>query len=129
MNGEVRDREKVARGLNKADTFVLPGYQIYHNYARPHEGLNNKTPAEKCGIVIEGRDKWKTLIENASKKLPNSEIYKLQRPYNNMISLFKKKKDDDGKMSSIEQAALKKVNEVKGTSPYPLPGLKRDEDR
>lgn len=129
MNGEVRDREKVVRGLNKADTFVLQGYQIYHNYVRPHEGLNNKTPAEKCGIVIEGRDKWKTLIENASKKLPNSEIYKLQWPYNNMISLFKKKKDDDGKMSSIEQAALKKVNEVKGTSPYPLPGLKRDEDR
>jgi hypothetical protein len=47
MNGEVRDREKVMRGLNKADTFVLPGYQIYHNYVRPHEGLNNKTPAKK----------------------------------------------------------------------------------
>jgi hypothetical protein len=46
-----------------------------------------------------------------------------------MISLFKKKKDDDDKISSVEQAALKKVNEVKGTSPYPLPGLKRDEDR
>jgi putative transposase len=68
MNGEVRDREKVMRGLKKADTAILPGYQIYHNYMRPHEGLNGKTPAEKCGIIIEGENKWKTIIENASKK-------------------------------------------------------------
>jgi hypothetical protein len=29
--------------------------------------LRGKTPAEKCGIVIEGENKWKTVIENASK--------------------------------------------------------------
>lgn len=52
MNGEVRDREKVVRGLKKADTPVLTGYQIYHNYFRPHEALKGKTPAEKCGIII-----------------------------------------------------------------------------
>ena len=67
FNGELRDREKVMRGLKKKDTPILTGYQIYHNYVRPHEGLNNKTPAEKCGIMIKGRDKWKTLIENATK--------------------------------------------------------------
>ena len=27
-----------------------------------------KTPAEACGITIEGKNKWKTLIQNASKK-------------------------------------------------------------
>ena len=43
--GEVRDREKVMRGLKNADTPILKGYQIYHNYMRPHEGLKNKTPA------------------------------------------------------------------------------------
>jgi putative transposase len=37
LNGEVRDREKVMRGLKKDDTPVLIGYQIYHNYFRPHE--------------------------------------------------------------------------------------------
>jgi transposase-like protein len=68
LNGEVRDREKVMRGLKNADTKVLPGYQIYHNYFRPHMALNGKTPAELCGIRIEGQDKWKTVIENASKK-------------------------------------------------------------
>jgi putative transposase len=67
MNGEVRDREKVMRGLKRKDTAVLTGYQLYHNYFRPHEALNGKTPAEKCGIIIEGNDRWKTVIENASR--------------------------------------------------------------
>jgi 3-methyladenine DNA glycosylase Tag len=68
MNGEVRDREKVLRGLKKDDSAMLSGYQLYHNYLRPHEGLNGKTPSEACGIKIEGENKWKTLIQNASKK-------------------------------------------------------------
>jgi putative transposase len=68
MNGEVRDREKVMRGLKIVDTKILPGYQIYHNYLRPHMALDGKTPAEICGIKIEGNNKWKTLIENASHK-------------------------------------------------------------
>jgi putative transposase len=68
MNGEVRDREKVMRGLKRTDTAVLPGYQIYHNYFRPHEALDGKTPAEKCGIVIEGENKWITVIQNARKE-------------------------------------------------------------
>jgi transposase-like protein len=68
MNGEIRDRENVMRGLKKVDTPILTGYQIYHNYMRPHEGLDGKTPAEACGIQIEGNDKWRTLIENASRK-------------------------------------------------------------
>jgi hypothetical protein len=56
-------------GLKKTDTPVLKGYQIYHNYMRPHEGLHGKTPAEACGINIEGQNKWITLIENASSDL------------------------------------------------------------
>jgi putative transposase len=67
FNGEVRDREKVIRGLKKKDTPILTGYQIFHNYVRPHEGLNGITPAEACGIKVEGQNKWITLIQNASK--------------------------------------------------------------
>jgi transposase-like protein len=54
LNGEIRDREKVMRGLKKKDTPIFRGYQIYHNYIRPHEGLNGKTPADACGIEIQG---------------------------------------------------------------------------
>jgi putative transposase len=67
LNGEIRDREKVMRGLKKSETPVIPGYQIYHNYVRPHEALDGKTPADACGIEVQGENKWLTLIQNASK--------------------------------------------------------------
>lgn len=41
--------------------------QIYHNYIRPHQGLEGKSPSEACGIKIEGNNKWITIIQNASK--------------------------------------------------------------
>jgi len=66
FNGEVRDREKIMRSLKRADTPILTGYQIFHNYLRPHEGLDGKTPAEACGIKVQGENKWVTLIQNAS---------------------------------------------------------------
>lgn len=69
LNGEIRDREKVFRGLKKADTPVLTGYQIFHNYVRPHEALDGRTPADLAGIKVEGENKWLTLIQNASRKL------------------------------------------------------------
>lgn len=67
MNGEIRDREKTMRGLKIDATDVINGYQIFHNYIRPHEALAGKTPADACGITIEGKNKWITLIQNASK--------------------------------------------------------------
>jgi len=67
LNGEIRDREKVMRSLKKDDSAILDGYRIFHNYVRPHMALDGKTPAEACGIKVEGQDKWKTLIQNASK--------------------------------------------------------------
>jgi transposase-like protein len=67
MNGEIRDREKVMRGLKNVDTSILKGYQIFHNYIREHESLDGKTPAEACGIKVKGENKWQTLIQNASR--------------------------------------------------------------
>jgi len=62
---EVRDREKVMRGLNRADTPILTGYQVLHSYIRPHESLDGKTPADACGIEVECEAKWLTLIQSA----------------------------------------------------------------
>jgi len=70
FNGEVRDREKVMRGLKTKETPILLGYQIFHNFMRPHEALDGKTPSEACGIQVEGKNKWITLIQNAKQ---NSE--------------------------------------------------------
>jgi len=66
FNGEIRDREKTMRGLKKTETPILAGYQLFHNYMRGHEGLDGKTPAEACGITVKGKNKWLTLIQNAS---------------------------------------------------------------
>ncbi len=67
MNGEIRDRERVMRTLEKSDTPILTGMQIFHNYIRPHMALNGKTPAESAGIVVSGENKWQTIIQNASR--------------------------------------------------------------
>ncbi len=73
LNGEIRDREKVMRGLKDENGHVLKGYQIYHNYVRPHMALGGKTPAEMCGIKIAGKNKWMTLIQNASTPVENTK--------------------------------------------------------
>jgi transposase-like protein len=67
MNGEIRDREKVVRGVKRPDSPLIDGYQIYHNYIRPHMALDNRTPADLAGITVQGENKWLTLIQNASK--------------------------------------------------------------
>ena len=68
LNGEIRDREKTMRGLKKMDTPVLTGYQMYHNYLRPHMSLDGKTPSDMAGIKIEGENKWITLIQNSKNR-------------------------------------------------------------
>ena len=87
MNGEIRDREKTMRGLKRKDTAILKGYQLYHNFIRPHEALDGKTPSEACGITIEGKNKWKTLIQNASRNvdLPNQKGIITEEEYEKRI--------------------------------------------
>lgn len=68
LNGEIRDREKIMRGLKRKDTVILKGYQLLHNYFRSNMALNGNTPANACGIYINGDDKWKTVIQNAVKE-------------------------------------------------------------
>jgi putative transposase len=71
LNGTVRDREVVMRGMDHKESAqtLMEALRIYHNYIRTHQGLDGKTPAEACGIQIEGTDKWRALIQNASCKL------------------------------------------------------------
>jgi hypothetical protein len=56
MNAEIRDRERVMRTLERSDTPILSGIQIFHNYIRPHQALKGKTPAE----LAESKFKEKT---------------------------------------------------------------------
>ncbi len=45
---------------------VKTQYRLWANF-RPHMSLDGKTPAEKCGVMIEGNNKWLTLIQNSRK--------------------------------------------------------------
>jgi hypothetical protein len=76
MNGELRDRERVMRTLEKTATPILSGTQIFHNYIRPYEALKGKTPAEVAGIEIQGENKWLTLIQNAAGKPTSPHLRK-----------------------------------------------------
>ena len=65
LNGTIRDREKVFRGLRSSNTPVFDGMKVHYNHVRKHDSIK-KTPAEAAGISVEGRNKWKTLIQNSS---------------------------------------------------------------
>lgn len=67
-DGEVRDRGKAMRGPNKTDTPIPFGYQTLHNFIRGHEDLEERTPAEACGITVQRKNQWLTIIQNASRK-------------------------------------------------------------
>ncbi len=73
LNGEIRDREKVFRGLKKMDTPILEGLKAYYNYAKKHGALDGKTPSEAALIQVDGKNKWKTIIQNASLYRQNHE--------------------------------------------------------
>ena len=66
LNGEIRDREKVFRGLKKMDTAVLDGMRVYYNFLKQHSGIGGMTLAEAPLIEVDGNNKWKTIIQNAS---------------------------------------------------------------
>ena len=66
LNGTIRDREKVFRGLKKMDTPIIDGMRVYYNFTKKHGALKGKTPAQASLIEVDGKNKWKTIIQNAS---------------------------------------------------------------
>ena len=50
----------------ESTNLILSGFQTYYNFSKKHGGIGKKTPAEKAGIIVDGSNKWKTLINNAS---------------------------------------------------------------
>ena len=73
LNGEIRDREKVFRGLKKKDTPIFDGMKTYYNFTKKHGALKGKTPAESAMIKVDGLNRWKTIIQNASLYKQNHE--------------------------------------------------------
>jgi transposase-like protein len=69
LNGTVRDREIVMRGLDKQKTAqdLVDAMRIHYNFIRPHMALENKTPAERAGIKLPlGENKVESLMRLAA---------------------------------------------------------------
>ena len=46
---------------------------------RPHTGLGGKSPYDRMGIIIEGDNKWVTLIQNAAMARVESKTKKMRQ--------------------------------------------------
>lgn len=68
MNGTIRDRESVMRGMHSDQSAqsLMEGNRLYYNFLRPHRALGGKTPAQAAGIELglEG-NRWSSLIDLA----------------------------------------------------------------
>jgi len=68
LNGTFREREKVMRGLENAESAqtMMNGFKNYYNFIRPHEALDGETPAIRAGLDLNLKgNRWKGLIEKA----------------------------------------------------------------
>ena len=63
-HGILKDRTKVMRAFRDIDTLIqfTDGFIVYYNYFKPHEYLDDKTPADKAKIDYEVRN-WKQLSQ------------------------------------------------------------------
>ena len=66
QNGETQRCKANRRGFNSDSPGLFLLNEIYHNFLRPHMGLDGMTPAEKEGIHIPGPDRLLTLIRCAA---------------------------------------------------------------
>jgi len=76
LNGTMRDREKVMRGMQLRETAqqIVDAMRIHYNFVREHQTLQ-KTPAEKAGIRLElGGNKIEGLIRLAASREYSSRI-------------------------------------------------------
>ncbi|MFH1533503.1 MAG: DDE-type integrase/transposase/recombinase [Nitrospirota bacterium] len=68
LNGSIRERLKVMRGLQDTETAetMTQAYANYYNFIRPNQSLNGQTPAQaaKIGIPTEG-NRWLGMIKSS----------------------------------------------------------------
>jgi transposase-like protein len=66
-HGTLKDRTKVMRGMKSLDTAraILDGWLVYYNFFRPHESLNDKTPAEVAKIKFPYQN-WLDVVKSQS---------------------------------------------------------------
>jgi len=62
LNGTLRERAKVQRGLKSMKTQLAEEQRIQYNFVKPHMALDGQTPAQAAGLSPKG---WKELLTEA----------------------------------------------------------------
>jgi len=66
LHNTIRDRTKIMRGFHGSlysAKMVMKGMEIYYNFIRKHQGIDNKTPQEVAIPTLDlGNNKWLGLI-------------------------------------------------------------------
>ena len=67
LHGTIRERTKVMRGFHGSlysAKMIMKGMEIYYNYVRKHQGIDNKTPQQEAIPFLDlGVNKWLNLIK------------------------------------------------------------------
>jgi len=69
LNGTVRDRETVCRGLDNPEAAQewIDAIRTHYNFIRPHQAIGGQTPAEAAGINLNlGENKVESLMRQAA---------------------------------------------------------------
>jgi putative transposase len=71
LQGTIKQRTKVMRGLKNFETALdfTEGWLVHYNYLRPHESLQDKTPAEAAGIKYPYKN-WDDIIRKHKPSKP-----------------------------------------------------------
>lgn len=69
LNGTVRDRESIMRGLDNATATqeIMDAMRTHYNFIRTHQAIGDQTPAEAAGINLNlGENKTEALMRQAA---------------------------------------------------------------
>lgn len=74
FHSTLKARTKVMRGLKSLESAknILQGWLVHYNYLRPHEALDDKTPAQKAGIDYKFKN-WKHIVNLPDTKTRTSK--------------------------------------------------------
>ena len=81
VNGSIRQRTKVLRGINDIATaqIMRDGWRLHYNFFRDHEGINNQTPARAAKIESPFKE-WTDVVRanaKAPKRKPKPRMHRI----------------------------------------------------
>jgi hypothetical protein len=119
LNGTIRDRETIMRGLDNAEAAqqLVDAMRIHYNFIRPNQAIGGQTPAEAAGISLNlGENKIENLMRQAAvvKQKTNLEpfVFELGVRVNKLVI---SRKDDSIEIKTkefIDKKNWREINEV-----------------